>query len=185
MSERRSTPVPWDGVTTVAAVHGVLPPHRYPQAELTELFGDLCLPEARTRAVAERLHGNAGVATRHLALPIERYAELDTFTAANDAFIDVAVDLGVRGGRRRAGRGRARSPTDVDLIMSTTVTGVAVPSLDARIAGRIGLRPDVKRVPMFGLGLRGRRGRHLPACTTSCSGTPTTSPCWSRSNCAR
>ena len=36
--------------------------------------------------------------------------------------------------------------------MSTTVTGVAVPSLDARIAGRLGLRPDVRRVPIFGLG---------------------------------
>jgi alkylresorcinol/alkylpyrone synthase len=32
------------------------------------------------------------------------------------------------------------------------VTGVAVPSIEARIAGRIGLRPDVKRVPMMGLG---------------------------------
>ena len=32
------------------------------------------------------------------------------------------------------------------------MTGVAVPSLDARIAGRLGLRPDVRRVPIFGLG---------------------------------
>ena len=38
------------------------------------------------------------------------------------------------------------------MIATTTVTGVAVPSLDARIAGRLGLRPDVRRMPLFGLG---------------------------------
>jgi len=138
-------------VTTVAAAHAVLPPHRYAQAELTESFGRICLPDERTRGLAARFHGNAGVSTRHLALPLERYEELDTFTKANDAFVHAASDLGaqaVKGALDAAGLAAA----DVDLIMSTTVTGVAVPSLDARIAAELGFRADVKRVPLLGLG---------------------------------
>ena len=95
-------------MTTVAAVHGVLPPHSYPQQQLTDLFVALCMPGASpsSSGAARRVHGNAGVRRRHLALPLERYAELNDFTAANDAFIDAAVDIGCRGGDRRAAAGR-------------------------------------------------------------------------------
>ena len=137
-------------MTTVAAVHGVLPPHQYPQAQLTELFAKVCLPE-QYHSLLSRLHDSAKVATRHLALPLEDYLGLTDFTAANNAFIDVAVELGteaVAGVLNDAGL----DVGDVDVIMSTTVTGIAVPSLDARIAARLGLRPDVKRIPLMGLG---------------------------------
>ncbi|WP_447008126.1 type III polyketide synthase [Saccharothrix isguenensis] len=138
-------------MTTIRAVRGVLPPHRYPQAELTEMFGRLCLPDQAARAVAKRFHTSSRVATRHLALPIERYEGLDGFTAANDAFLSVAVDLGCEAVLAALGDA-GLAPSDVDLVVSTTVTGIAVPSLDARIASRIGMRPDVKRLPVVGLG---------------------------------
>lgn len=137
----------------IAAVSGVLPPHRYPQAELTRMFADVVDDPERTlnRGVLHRLHANAGVEFRHLAIPLQQYAELAGFTQANDLFIATAVDLGaqaVRDALEQAGL----TPRDVDLFVSTTVTGLAVPSLDARIAGRLGMRTDVKRVPIVGLG---------------------------------
>jgi alkylresorcinol/alkylpyrone synthase len=139
-------------MTTLAGVRGVLPEHRYAQDQLTDHFAKLVLSDSdRARALVRRLHSSAQVATRHLALPIDDYEHLDGFTGANQAFVEQAVDLGseaVLGALTQCGL----HPDDVDFIVSTTVTGVAVPSLEARIAARIGLRSDVKRIPLFGLG---------------------------------
>ena len=137
-------------MTVIAAVHGVLPAHRYRQSVITDALIEL-LDEPSRASVMRRFHVNAQVETRHLAIPLEEYATLDDFGVANDKYIVQAVELGtaaVLGALDEAGL----RPEDVDLIMSTTVTGVAVPSLEARIAARIGLRADVKRVPLFGLG---------------------------------
>ena len=140
------------GMSRIAAVCGVLPPHRHPQADITATIGDVVLgSQGHRRPVLERLHTSAQVRERHLALPLSAYAALDGFTAANDAFIDVGVSLGqqaVTGALEAAGL----KAGDVDLIMTTSVTGVAAPSLDARIAPLVGFRPDIRRVPIFGLG---------------------------------
>ena len=141
-------------MTRIVAVHGVLPEHRYEQSDITEAFADMCLPPGSDRGVLERLHATSTVRSRHLALPLERYAALGGFGAANDAFLEVALDLGeqaVRGALEQA----ALRPEDIDLVFSTSVTGIAAPSIEARLAGRLGLRPDVKRVPSFGLGCVG------------------------------
>jgi alkylresorcinol/alkylpyrone synthase len=138
-------------MTRIAAVRGVLPPNRYSQAEITDGIARMCLPEGADRRLLDRLHASAHVSARNLVLPLDQYPKLDGFGAANDVFIEAAVDLGAEA-VSAALDDAGLAPADVDMIMFTSVTGIATPSVDARLAGRLGMRPDVKRVPVFGLG---------------------------------
>jgi len=142
-------------VSRLVSVAPVVPERSYPQEQITAMLLDLVSPVGGLapdrRALMQRLHRNSGVSTRSLALPLEEYAGLEGFTAANDAFLRVGVELGERA-VRTALEQVGLAPGDVDVVLSTTVTGVAAPSLDARLVGPLGLRPDVKRIPVFGLG---------------------------------
>lgn len=141
-------------MTRIAAVHGALAPYRRTQSEITDIVARTCLPAGTDRRLLDRLHHSAKVHSRHMTLPLEQYEELDGFGAANDVFIAAATDLGAKAVRdvlHMAGLCAA----DVDLLIFTSVTGIATPSIDARLAGRVGLRPNIRRLPLFGLGCAG------------------------------
>lgn len=135
----------------IAGVGRALPPHYYDQPTLLAALqrrwaGQFFNPER-----LERLHRNVLVGGRHLALPLEEYEDLTTWGKANDAWIRVAQEVGaeaVLDGLARAGL----STDDIAALIFVTVTGVATPSIDARLMNRLRLNPGVKRMPIFGLG---------------------------------
>ncbi len=127
-----------------------LPDHYVDQETLIGAFRTAWAARHHNVGRIEQLHRNAMVGGRHLALPAEAYLDLD-FSTANRAFVRVATEVGGRA-VTRALEAAGAVPSDVDGIWFTTVTGVAAPSIDARLVNRLGLRSDVKRTPIFGLG---------------------------------
>ncbi|WP_411103995.1 type III polyketide synthase [Streptomyces sp. cmx-4-9] len=137
-------------MTRVLAVSSVFPPHRHPQSAITAALARF-LPPGSDPSLLHRIHASVQVETRHLALPLDRYGPGNDFGTTNALFLTAALELGERalhGALDSAGlTGR-----DLDLVLSTTVTGLATPSVEARLADRAGLRPDIRRIPLFGLG---------------------------------
>jgi alkylresorcinol/alkylpyrone synthase len=129
----------------IAGTSVAFTPHRYDQEEVARELTTFAEPGFL------RFATTSGVDRRSLALPLSRYPRLSGFTEANDAYLEVAVELGeqaVRSALDAAGI----APEEVDVIVLVSSTGVAVPTVDARLISRVGFRPDVKRIPLFGLG---------------------------------
>jgi alkylresorcinol/alkylpyrone synthase len=151
--ERRRRPLTRD-VAAIAGSATVLPDHRYDQATLARAAASVLGVEPGRAHAIERFFENVGVRERFLALPLERYLELETFGQRNDAWIEVAQDLGARA-IRAALEEAGLAPRDVGMLVTTTVTGIAVPSLDARLMNVLPFSPAMKRMPLFGLGCLG------------------------------
>jgi alkylresorcinol/alkylpyrone synthase len=135
----------------ISSVGTAFPPHRYSQAEVTEALRGRWegkLPEPR---LLNRLHANCGVEFRNFVLPLDAYPALVGFQATNDVWIDSAVQLS------QACIDRALSPlgltaADVSAIFFASVTGIASPTVDARLINLMPFPTSVKRTPIFGLG---------------------------------
>ena len=133
-------------VSTATAV----PEHLvYQQTARTEMAG-VCEDHPHLRRLLP-LFDRTGVESRHFVHPPAWYAEAHTFEERNDEYVTHGVELAVRVASDCLGGARV-DPGDIDQIYFVTTTGLATPSIDALLAGRLGLRPDVRRFPIFGLG---------------------------------
>ena len=138
----------------IAGVASALPPHRYEQGAITAALASLWRGKLENPALLERLHSRTGVEARHLAFPLQRYAEFSSWGETNAAWLEVAEELGaaaIDAALDNAGLAR----DDLDALYVVSITGVASPSLDARLVNRLQLRRDIKRTPIFGIGCAG------------------------------
>ena len=102
----------------------------------------------------EPVFDNAGIAKRHVVRPVDWYEGDHGWAVRNAVYLEAAEALFVeaaQGALARAGL----SADAVDVVVTVSTTGIATPSLEARVAERMGFRRDIERVPVFGLGCAG------------------------------
>ena len=135
----------------IASAASAFPKHYYSQKFLLEQLQAYWGDRLRNPQMLARLHRNVAVEGRHLALPYEKYYELKTWGCANDAWIQVAQELGEQA-LCRALHHAGLQPPELGALFFTSVTGISSPSIDALLINRMGLPSHIKRIPIFGLG---------------------------------
>lgn len=141
-------------MTMVRAIQMALPDHVRSQEDIARGLADAMGMDAHLTERLQRIHAATGVESRRLVLPLDRYARIENFTEANNIWIDEGLRLAEQAAKA-ALDDAGIAPEDVDVIMVVSVTGIAAPSLDARLVSRLGLRSDVARIPVFGWGCVG------------------------------
>ncbi|HZO82562.1 MAG TPA: 3-oxoacyl-[acyl-carrier-protein] synthase III C-terminal domain-containing protein [Candidatus Binataceae bacterium] len=142
----------------ILAAATALPPNPVDQRELAELLRGLWSAQygepRRWRSTFDQIQRSVRIDRRYLALPIGEYPALDSFAKTNTAWARVAPPLGAAAASS-ALDAAGLTARDVDHLFLVTGTGIATPSIDARIVNRLGMRADVRRTPIFGLGCAG------------------------------
>ncbi len=135
----------------IASLGTALPKYSYGQEEIFHALTSIWKANPDLELRARKLFEHVRVERRHLVRPLEEYAQFQSFGETNDIWIQESLDLGEKAITQALQRAQL-GPQDIDALFVTSVTGVCSPSLDARLFNRMGLRQDLKRIPLFGLG---------------------------------
>lgn len=102
----------------------------------------------------EPVYVNAGIDTRYSCVPLDWYTETHGWTDRNELYLEHAVELLARA-TEEVLAATGLSARDIDAVVAVSTSGIATPSLDALMIDRLGLRDDIRRLPVFGLGCGG------------------------------
>ncbi|MDX1711024.1 MAG: type III polyketide synthase [Rhodovibrionaceae bacterium] len=131
-----------------------VPPVEFDQAEVRERVRAIFASNGKDISHLLPVFENAGIRRRYSCVPLDWYARAVGWKERNDLYVRHALDLAETAASKALARANLQAD-EVDQVIALSTTGIATPSLDSRLIGRLGLRPDVVRLPVFGLGCAG------------------------------
>ena len=128
-----------------------LPPYAYAQAEIRAVVKAWLAHDPERAARAEAVLGNAEIERRYLVRPAEWYLAHTALGERSAVYKDEMIALCERAARE-ALAGAGVPAEAVGLIVSTSCTGLMIPSVEAYLMNRLPFRSDTRRQPLTALG---------------------------------
>jgi len=100
------------------------------------------------------IFAHAAIEERHFVVPPEWFDQPHGLRERNDLYLQAALQLS-QTAIEQALVGTGLSPQAIDNLIVVSSSGIATPSLDARLINSMGLRSNVRRLPLWGLGCAG------------------------------
>ena len=135
----------------ILAIETAFPQYKYTQRQLIDSLKKIWEKKVKNTKRLESIQENVLVERRSLSLEIEEYFDGLTFGERNKRFIDTSLDLLEEATKKILEKNNLEAK-DISSLWSNTVTGFAIPSLEARLMNRIPFKHSTKRVPVLGLG---------------------------------
>src|SRR4030081_2026469 len=131
-----------------------VPPHVFHKKQILEAARAVFVDRYPQFKTLQSLFANTGILHRYGVKPIEWYLEPRGWPERTQAFLEGAETLFIDVANKAIARADI-SAAEIDTVVTVCSTGIATPTLEAGVAGKLGFRPDVSRVPVFGLGCAG------------------------------
>jgi alkylresorcinol/alkylpyrone synthase len=131
-----------------------VPPNIFLQKDVLAAAWDVFGPRLPQFETLSSIFANTGIIKRHGVKPFDWYLQPRGWPERTEAFLEGAAALFVEAAEKALANAQLAAG-EIDTIVTVCSTGIATPSLEARVAGRMGFRADVSRVPVFGLGCAG------------------------------
>src|SRR5215212_146409 len=138
----------------IVTAASAFPNYYYRQEEITAAMQKLWADRPSSLERLASFHRNMQIDGRYLALPLEEYLRPSGFRERNQTWIRTALELGEKAICAALEQANIHAG-EINQIAFTTITGIAAPSIDARLMNRIPFSPHLKRMPLFGLGCMG------------------------------
>lgn len=136
---------------TLVSIKTAFPKYEYEQQEIIEALKKVWSNKVNNLKRLESIQQNVQVGKRSLSMPLEDYLSNLSFGERNHCFINTALDLAQKATVNILEEANL-DIKEIRSIWSNTITGFAIPSIEARLMNKLPFNTDTKRIPLLGLG---------------------------------